>query len=406
MVNLDASAFYLNLLILSAVAAVLYHRSSSSDVRYAILIGLGAILTWFVGPRFLLFYCMYWLVVRLMQWLMLQTRDGRLATPAMFVAVAVLLAPMLYWKINVDGFMSTFHMKLQSLLYALSPSIAYIDAHRATLLPVGLSYATFRALDMVMQTYLGSINEIGRLRFWSYAFCPFIIPYGPIATVQEIDVTKNVTSSDVKYGLWRIGSGFFKIFILAATLQPYGNVFAATERPLYQIFIGLYIFAIFFYMNFSGYSDLAIGSARIFAIKLPENFNWPLWRRNPRLFWANWHASLSRFAQNYIFTAAGGFRPARRNFALLCTMLVIVWWHELNLSWTLFGLYHGAGLIVHNLWSEHKPTSIKPFEQTAACDVLCRVMLFSFIAFGFPIISLPTDKLIGFYSRLLGFASL
>jgi D-alanyl-lipoteichoic acid acyltransferase DltB (MBOAT superfamily) len=287
------------------------------------------------------------------------------------------------------------------MMTSVSSDIGFVDSHRNILLPVGLSFASFRALDLVLQTYLGTISQLNPAQIIAYGFFPALLPIGPIATLQEVDFTKRASSEDVVIGIIRITIGFAKVFLLASMLQHWGNIFYAYDRQGWQILVSLAIFAFYFYLNFAGYSDIAIGAGRLYGMKLPENFRWPLFRDSPQKFWANWHASLSRFAQRYIFTSTGGYRKNRQNFALLATMMVIAWWHDLTLSWTIFGFYHGTGLIVHRWWSQNRPPFLASHIDHPFYRLISWAMLFSFIALGFPIISMDPTNLQKFYGNLL-----
>jgi D-alanyl-lipoteichoic acid acyltransferase DltB (MBOAT superfamily) len=173
-----------------------------------------------------------------------------------------------------------------------------------------------------------------------------------------------VTEDDVKYGLYRILAGLVKVFALAAALEPWSGVFSAYDRPFWQLWVALYVFAVYFYLNFAGYSDLAIGTGRLFGMVLPENFRMPLIAKNPQLFWSRWHGSLSRFAQRYIFMGLGGVRAERRALALFMTIMTIALWHEFSKSYVLYGLYHGTGLVAHDYWTRNRPAAVERVRNT------------------------------------------
>jgi alginate O-acetyltransferase complex protein AlgI len=397
----DAAKYYADLLVLAPIGILIFKWVKSEKGRQIYFLVFGMALTFFIAPRLLVFYLVFWTSVLLLHRLLLRVREHRFESLTLILAIAVTLAPMIVWKVRVNEFEILFQISMQTVLFAVSPTLAFIDAHRDTLLPVGLSFATFRGLDLLLQTYLGTVDRLSSRCIYSYGFNPFIIPFGPIATIQETRLQSPVGKDDILLGVWRITAGFFKIFVLAQTLKPWEAIFYSFDRPLYQTFIGLYAYAFYFYLNFAGYSDLAIGTARLFGMRLPENFRWPLFRENPRQFWNNWHATLSRFAQQYVFTFAGGMRHEHRNRALLATMMVIAWWHELTLSWTLFGLYHGAGLIAHNIWSQ-KMGAGADLKNSWTYSLVCRFLLLSFVALGFPIISMMPSQLPHFYLHLVG----
>jgi alginate O-acetyltransferase complex protein AlgI len=108
------------------------------------------------------------------------------------------------------------------------------------------------------------------------------------------------------------------------------------------------------YCDFSGYSDIAIGIARIIGFDLPENFNLPYLASSIAEFWRRWHITLSQWLRDYLYIPLGGNRrgPVRRYINLLITMLLGGLWHGASWNFVLWGLLHGTGLVVHRLWSE------------------------------------------------------
>jgi D-alanyl-lipoteichoic acid acyltransferase DltB (MBOAT superfamily) len=402
MAALNDVSMFTNLWVLALILLPIYHTSRNVTIRKSILLLLGALLLFYVAPRLVLLYALFWVMVLAMQRVVLATRhEANAATRVMLALVGLILVPMVSWKVFPDWFTVETALAGNAAVTHFATPLGWLDANRSTLLPVGLSFATFRVLDLLLQTSLEQIDRPSALDVIAYGFCPFLLAVGSIATLQEVDHSRTATSLDVKYGLYRILSGLVKIFVLAAMIEPWSGVFHATgSRPGYQIIAALYVFAVYFYLNFSGYSDLAIGTGRLFGMVLPENFRWPLLRQNPQQYWANWHASLSRFALRYIFPAAGGMRKGGDYKALLATMMTIAWWHELNGPWTVFGLYHGLGLIVHRWWTRNRPTQLEAAKDSLWYRALTWFLLFNFVAFGFPIISLPLDSLVVFYCGL------
>ena len=102
-----------------------------------------------------------------------------------------------------------------------------------------------------------------------------------------------------------------KIFIVSDAFETIAAwAWASGKAPWHMVWVAMLAYAVHFYINFSGYSDLAIGLARIWGLKLKENFNNPYFKTNPQAFWASWHMSLTRWAQRYVFVPLGGMRKA------------------------------------------------------------------------------------------------
>jgi len=126
---------------------------------------------------------------------------------------------------------------------------------------------------------------------------------------------------------------------------------AAAQRWVLPIWLLAYGMKIYF--DFSAYSDIAIGSARLFGIKVPENFDWPYLRTNISEFWRHWHMSLYKWLVDYVFIPLGGSRknPPRVYLNVLITMFLSGLWHGAGLNFIVWGLWHGLLLAGHRLWS-------------------------------------------------------
>jgi alginate O-acetyltransferase complex protein AlgI len=222
----NAFSLFANVWVMLLFALPAYHLSRNIVLRRLILLTLGILIIFFVAPRLALAYLIFWTIVVIVQRFVLRTRDFGFATPALLLALALVLAPMVTWKLSPWWFMwELVAMRGHAAVAALSSTIGSIDANHQLFLPLGLSFATFRALDLLLQTYLHEIQKPTALSIMSYGFCPFLLPVGPIATIQEVDVDAVVTEFDIKYGLYRIVSGLVKVFLLASIFEPWGGVF-------------------------------------------------------------------------------------------------------------------------------------------------------------------------------------
>jgi alginate O-acetyltransferase complex protein AlgI len=184
---------------------------------------------------------------------------------------------------------------------------------------------------------------------------------GPIKRIQDfLPKLQNPSTdwaTDFNRGTTRILCGLAKKFAIADLLSALSDnltregVLAAEGRFPLLIWLLAYTFKIYF--DFSAYSDIAIGSARLFGIKVPENFNAPYIARNIGEFWNRWHISLSKFFQDYLYFPLGGSRVVEwkifRN--LLVVMLVSGLWHGAGLNFLVWGLLHGIMLVVHRWWT-------------------------------------------------------
>src|SRR5437879_4235922 len=179
---------------------------------------------------------------------------------------------------------------------------------------------------------------------------------------------------DWERGGTRILTGLGKKFVGADLLTAFTQHLnqadiAQAQRwalPLWLLAYGMKI-----YFDFSAYSDIAIGSARLFGIRVPENFDWPYLRTNIAEFWKHWHISLYRWLVDYVFIPLGGSRAAASRVYLnvLLTMFISGLWHGAALDFVVWGLWHGMLLCVHRLWSNWR-ASHAPLTLASAAQVL------------------------------------
>lgn len=236
------------------------------------------------------------------------------------------------------------------------------------LLPVGISFYTFQTLSYVIDVYRGNAAEH---HFGKYAtfvsFFPQLVA-GPIErTVNLLPQLKDEHKFDyslASYGLKQMAWGFFKKIVIADTISQYvGKVF---DKPHgYQGFafvIVAILFTIQIYCDFSGYSDIAIGTAKLMGIKLMTNFNSPYFSQSLREFWCRWHISLSTWFRDYVYIPLGGNRVGklRKAFNLLATFLVSGLWHGANWTFVIWGGIHGIAQVIENIvFPKSKSTDYK-----------------------------------------------
>lgn len=237
------------------------------------------------------------------------------------------------------------------------------------LLPVGISFYTFQTISYVIDVYRGTISA--EHHFGKYAtfisFFPQLVA-GPIERTEnllpQIKEEHSFDYSLASYGLKQMAWGFFKKIVIADTISQYvGKVF---DKPhSYQGFAFVLITALFtvqIYCDFSGYSDIAIGTAKLMGIKLMKNFNCSYFSQSIREFWNRWHISLSTWFRDYVYIPLGGNRVGKLRNAinLLMTFLVSGLWHGANWTFVIWGGIHGiAQVIENNLFPKNKVKNSK-----------------------------------------------
>lgn len=228
-------------------------------------------------------------------------------------------------------------------------------------LPLGISFFTFEfyhyAWDRrAAKTEPGTLGEY--LAF--ILFFPTMVA-GPIKRYQDFLPKLRGPlcdwNQDWERGTTRILCGLVKKFAIADLLTAWTNHLNAqdllvADRPM--LIVWLLAYGVKIYADFSGYSDIAIGSARLFGIRVPENFDWPYGRRNIQRFWQCWHISLTRWLIDYVYIPLGGSRVAqpRIYMNLIVVMLVSGLWHGAGVHFLVWGLWHGLLLAGHRLWRQ------------------------------------------------------
>jgi D-alanyl-lipoteichoic acid acyltransferase DltB (MBOAT superfamily) len=231
------------------------------------------------------------------------------------------------------------------------------------LLPIGISFYTFQSLSYSIDIYRGQQQPTPSLLDFALfvSFFPQLVA-GPIVRsrtfLPQLVDPRPVRASDVEAGFIRVAIGMLKKVVFADTLGGYvDEAFAAPgELPGLNLLLATYAYAYQIYFDFSGYSDIAIGLARIFGFRIPENFDRPYLARNPRDFWRRWHITLSTWLRDYVYVSLGGNRqPLSGVYASIAvTMLLGGLWHGASWTFVAWGAYHGVWLILHRIWSARR----------------------------------------------------
>jgi len=242
--------------------------------------------------------------------------------------------------------------------------VSYSTAH--IVLPVGISFYTFQTLSYTIDIYRGELKPTRSLvEFAAFvAFFPQLVA-GPIVRAKEflyqLEADRELRGSDLEAGLTRFLLGFFKKAFVADTLAIYlvDPVFAAPEsHSAGALWLALLGYTVQVYADFSGYSSMAIGSARILGFRIPENFFFPYLARNFSQVWRRWHATMSNFFRDYVYIPLGGNRRGLwttvRNLA--ATTLVSGLWHGAAWTFVVFGALHGVYIGTYQVWRHLKET--------------------------------------------------
>ncbi|KJS42808.1 MAG: alginate O-acetyltransferase [Rhodospirillaceae bacterium BRH_c57] len=231
------------------------------------------------------------------------------------------------------------------------------------LLPLAISFFTFQQIAFLIEAWRGEVTDRDPLRYALFvSFFPQLIA-GPIVHHREMipqfaRLRTFVPRFDaLAVGLTIFAIGLFKKTVLADGMAAYADpLFTAAESgiplTITEGWLAALAYTFQLYFDFSGYSDMAIGLARLFGVDLPINFNSPYKAVNIADFWRRWHMTLSRFLRDYIYIPLGGGRkgPSRRHVNLMTTMLLGGLWHGAGWTFVAWGGLHGIYLVVNHLW--------------------------------------------------------
>jgi D-alanyl-lipoteichoic acid acyltransferase DltB (MBOAT superfamily) len=235
------------------------------------------------------------------------------------------------------------------------------------MLPVGISFYTFQSLSYSIDVWRGRLTpERSFLKFALFVtFFPQLVA-GPIVRANEflpqLHTAPRLSAARMEEGMFLVFKGLVKKVVLGDWIaaQLTDAIFASPEQyTSAELLLALYAFTLQLYADFSGYSDIAIGVAKLLGYEMPENFDRPYQAKNVGEFWRRWHMTLSTWLRDYLFFPLGGSKgsPARTYFNLWLTMFLVGMWHySQGTSWN-FVIYANlhAAAIVFNRWNRIRP---------------------------------------------------
>jgi alginate O-acetyltransferase complex protein AlgI len=263
----------------------------------------------------------------------------------------LLLVLSIFINIGILFFFKYFHFFIDSFQTLTGIDIEKSWSTLQVILPVGISFYTFQTLSYTIDIYRNKIEPTkSALTFFTFvAFFPQLVA-GPIERAKRLipqfekrpAFSYNQAASGLKLMLW----GLFKKMVIADQLATIVNAVYAQPSNFngLEILIATFLFGYQIYCDFSGYSDIAIGTARLFGIELMTNFKTPYLARSFRNFWHRWHISLSTWFRDYVYIPLGGNRGSSffwtRN--ILLTFVVSGLWHGANITFLMWGAIHGV----------------------------------------------------------------
>ncbi len=292
------------------------------------------------------------------------------------------------------------------------------DARLDFLLPVGISFFTFQSMSYTIDIYRRRLEPIADYpRYLLYvSFFPQLVA-GPIVRARDLlpqlKDRPPVTDAMGGRGLFLIGLGLAKKVIVAdyLAINLVDRVFS--QPDLYssvELVVGTYAYAVQIYCDFSGYSDIAIGSALLLGFRFPDNFAAPYRAENLQAFWRRWHISLSTWLRDYLYISLGGSRRgAWRTYRnLMLTMVLGGLWHGAGWNFLIWGALHGGALAAQRAWQRRreaagrKPLLRGPVGRAVAIGLTFHYVCFAWIFFRAPTFEAAWAVLDGIAGATLG----
>ncbi len=269
-----------------------------------------------------------------------------------------------------------------------------INSFEKILVPLGLSYITFKYISYLTDLYWGLNKRASFMDLLFYGGLFTIFLSGPIERFERLEKQMRVdkiafSSSFLFESFERIAYGMFKKFVLADWIGYYVSFVwkNPNEYSLLMKALALFGFSLQLYFDFAGYSDIAIGTSKVFGFKIMENFNFPYLRENISTFWRNWHISLSDWIRDYLFFPLGSFSSKKiwmLFFVPLIAMGICGLWHGSEIKFLYWGLYHGFGISVYQFWNlfKKKRKKLVKITDTKAFSYFAVLITFIFVTIG------------------------
>jgi alginate O-acetyltransferase complex protein AlgI len=224
-------------------------------------------------------------------------------------------------------------------------------------LPLGVSFFTFEFIHFAADTYQGKIGRVSLSEYSAFIFFFPSMVAGPIKRIQDFLPKLREARPDtalISQGITRIFAGLAKKHILADTFTLWSdqlNTDHLHTAPGWQVALWILAYGMKIYFDFSGYSDIAIGSGYLFGIRIPENFHWPYSSRSIAEFWRRWHISLSSWIRDYVYIPLGGSQRGEKRAVLniILAFGISGLWHGAAYNFVAWGLWHGIMVAGHRL---------------------------------------------------------
>lgn len=278
------------------------------------------------------------------------------------------------------------------------PAIAKMFAGEASFLdfavPLGISYFTFKLIHYAIESRRENLPHHGIDDFISWLFLAPIFTAGPIERFEHYLNNREVEKFEFRFireGIERISLGLIKKFLLGVAvlevMEQVGSpsIFAMSQHledfNVWQVWAMLFLSFLYLYLDFSAYSDIAIGSSRLFGLKIMENFNLPFLAKSLPDFWQRWHMTLANWVRTYVYM---WILALTRNpyWAVIVAFTMMGLWHAASPHWAAWGLWHGVGLATFVFWQRYSGKRKIRFFKTQFGGIIARILTLCYVALG------------------------
>ena len=322
---------------------VIYYISKDNYKNYILLIFSLIFYSW-GEPVYILLMILSIIINYIVAILIDKYKDKKIKKFILIIGILIDIGLLFYFKY------SNFFIDILNNIFGLSYKITEI------VLPIGISFYTFQEISYLVDVYLNRIKvQKNIFNLGTYiSFFPQLIA-GPIVRYKDIEKQlkkRSHTFEKFTEGIRRFMIGFCKKVLIANNAAIICNtIFNSYELESYKgiiLIIGIISFTIQIYYDFSGYSDMAIGLAKMFGFELLENFNYPYIATSIKDFWKRWHISLSSWFKDYVYIPLGGSRVStiKNIINILIVWLLTGFWHGANYNFIIWGLYYAILLLI------------------------------------------------------------
>ncbi len=332
---------------------LLLYYITPKPFKNALLLIASIFFYWWGAPKFIYVILGTTLLDFLLVQQMAKSENAKTRKLLLILSLSINLSLLFYFKYS-NFFIDNLNVLLQSVGIE---SIYWTKL----ILPIGISFYTFESITYVVDVYRKVHKPL--YNFWDYqlyiVFFPKLIA-GPIVRFHEIgdqisDRSSQENDENRLLGFYRFCLGLAKKVLVANQLAPLVDIVFESnisELGTQEAWFGILAFSFQLYFDFSGYSDMAIGLAKMFGFKLPENFNNPYTSQSITDFWRRWHITLGSWMKNYLYIPLGGNKVNSQRLYLNLALVFIAsgLWHGATWSFILWGAYHGLFIVLERLF--------------------------------------------------------